>query len=1146
MKNLFFILLIIVIPFFSSAQFECGTPDDSTQLGAINLGCYTSINYAPDEFEQIKHVRITVHVIRADDGSGNFQDTQVERDWIENSLIGTTNNVMANLQPMNLATTSPYIQDSKIHFEIDDIYFHNDTYFWDYDLTGGMGNFIAGTKSNQFYSQYVLNNPLVINKTNSIHILLVKGRPNLSEGRACGINCTDWMVMGNVYQSYLAGNAWDPSRGIRHELGHNLGLRHSWGFNDYCDDTPPNNNLWNSSTGSNNVMDYNASKNALTECQLGKIHYNLQIYINNVVVDDCSIVEDVIISNGHTNTWNNTRKLKGNLIIEANSTLIVNCTVFMPEGGRIIVKPGGQLIVNEGIVSNDCGKMWNGIEVWGNNHTSQLDLATHGKVSILNGSLIENAHDAVRLHKVNNDNSNDISATGGIVIARNSTFKNNSRSFEFLEYQNFLPSSNANIRDLSEITDCNFIWDDNGSMVELGVLPRAHLTMYKTHNVTLRDNAFSNNASLGTYPNYQRAAGIATIDAEYKITNSTFNSLKIGIKAMGLNDIARVNISNNNFVDNRFGVMLEAARYPSVTENTFDIPISAAPVVSNNPQARGAAMSASAVVDAIGIYSTGSYGYNYEENTFSTSSLATPPPTLSNYGIISDNSTELGGLIYRNTYNNVIVDNIASKNNEKLTVDCNTHNAGGLKRYDMAVTSGELAPQGECNSNVIPPAKNTFNTLCALEQHVYHYNSNPSSVVYSAEPIDMPSCISLPEILRISCLTGSNSNTCPTNFGSSGGGTSNPLTLLAKIDANKAEQIAQENLIDGGDKNNLLNVINTQANGTVRNELLAASPYLSDEVLIAFLEKPNPLPAGHVKQIVVNNSPVTNNVQTVLDGISLSNGIRNQINAAQVGVSERSLLENQIKQIGKEVQLTKNEYVRMCLDSHQINDIETLLNTEKTVADKMALTAMVVSKDQAQAAQLIAELRADAVQLELLTPNSEKAEEIDKFCDYYTIVKDKISVSGSFSNLTPADELIIRELAATKDPIAINAQNALSFFKGETTERYAEAIVINPSASRGAGNDGANEALDVKQPYALNNYPNPFNENTIVAITLPEATLGTVVVTDVAGRQLKKVELNQTENQIEINGDELGYGIFFYSLYINGELVETKKMARMR
>ncbi|MBV6485208.1 MAG: hypothetical protein KFKLKKLM_01761 [Flavobacteriales bacterium] len=36
------------------------------------------------------------------------------------------------------------------------------------------------------------------------------------------------------------------------------------------------------------------------------------------------------------------------------------------------------------------------------------------------------------------------------------------------------------------------------------------------------------------------------------------------------------------------------------------------------------------------------------------------------------------------------------------------------------------------------------------------------------------------------------------------------------------------------------------------------------------------------------------------------------------------------------------------------------------------------------------------------------------------------------------------------------------------------------------------------------------------------------------------------ENKVELRGNELGYGIFFYSLYINGEYIQTKKLTRIQ
>jgi hypothetical protein len=66
---------------------------------------------------------------------------------------------------------------------------------------------------------------------------------------------------------------------IKHELGHCMGLQHSWIADDECDDTPPNPNCWdeNQCQGipSNNMMDYNNSESALTQCQINKMHNTL-------------------------------------------------------------------------------------------------------------------------------------------------------------------------------------------------------------------------------------------------------------------------------------------------------------------------------------------------------------------------------------------------------------------------------------------------------------------------------------------------------------------------------------------------------------------------------------------------------------------------------------------------------------------------------------------------------------------------------------------------------------------------------------------------------------------------------------------------------------------------------------------------------
>jgi hypothetical protein len=91
-----------------------------------------------------------------------------------------------------------------------------------------------------------------------------------------------------------------------------------------------------------------------------------------------------------------------------------------------------------------------------------------------------------------------------------------------------------------------------------------------------------------------------------------------------------------------------------------------------------------------------------------------------------------------------------------------------------------------------------------------------------------------------------------------------------------------------GDAQQLLNLIATGTSGQIKNGLLAKSPYLSDRVLVAAVNKQ--LPAGELKEIILPNSPVTPQVMDALNAVSLPNGIRSEINNAQTGTSEREQL----------------------------------------------------------------------------------------------------------------------------------------------------------------------------------------------------------------------------------------------------------------
>lgn len=834
--------------------------------------------------------------------------------------------------------------------------------------------------------------------------------------------------------------------------------------------------------------------------------------------------------------WSGIKSVKSNLIIASGSKLTVMGALNMPKNGKIIVENGGQLIVDGGTISNQCNQLWKGIEVEGDINTSQSDPnLKHGELEIRNNSLIENASEAVTLYLKKDDGSARPQTAGGVITAINSTFKNNLSGITFLPYQNHVPGSpSSKLHDISTIVKCDFIWDGTGSMTTMGFTPSTHLKLQGVHGIEIKGNDFKSDAAL--YPIFsERGIGIAVIDADCKIDatcisttvpcpigqsdGNLFEDLQVGVDIMGVSSITRTLVKKNTFTNNRYGVLMSSSKYTSILENTFNLPTSTEPLSTGT--------------DAIGVFAVASSGFNIEENNFTTIGTATGP---SNYGVVVSQSDADGGLIYKNKYDNTIVGNLLSQDNPMLKLDCNDHLGGAQHNYDWAITSGTLMDQGDCNpSPSFTPAKNSFISGCSSTENIY---SNGSSMIYSSIGIDAPTCSS-GSIFINSCPPGGNVNTCISNITNP----RSPTQIQLKMGLIKTEINVLENTIDGGNKANLINIINTAANGIVKNELMAASPYLSDEVLKTYLEKSITPPPGHIKEIAIANSPVTSEIISILNHLSLPKGIQNEIDAAQIGISERALLENDITQLKSEYLQLKNEYIRQCLDLHQIGDVKNQLYSDNTCDDKAILLQLVINDDIQEASNLITDLRNDSYLLKLDNPNCDQADKIDKICDYFDQVKNGIVQNGNFDELDATQEQVMRDLSASNKAISVTAENALKVFLNENTTKYAEPINLGPMlrTTQPETMKTVDTALDF---YQLTNYPNPFNNSTIIEVITPENSGGKIVINNILGKQLRVYELHGNKNKIEVNTTNFTPGIYFYSLWVNSEYITVKKMEK--
>ena len=75
------------------------------------------------------------------------------------------------------------------------------------------------------------------------------------------------------------------------------------------------------------------------------------------------------------------------------------------------------------------------------------------------------------------------------------------------------------------------------------------------------------------------------------------------------------------------------------------------------------------------------------------------------------------------------------------------------------------------------------------------------------------------------------------------------------------------------------------------------------------------------------------------------------------------------------------------------------------------------------------------------------------------------------------------------------------------------------------------------------NSPNPFKGQTVIRFSLANnAQNAYICIYDMTGKQLRKFSLSSGDEQITINSYELGEGMFLYSLIVNGQEIDTKRM----
>lgn len=542
---------------------------------------------------------------------------------------------------------------------------------------------------------------------------------------------------------------------------------------------------------------------------------------------------------------------------------------------KVVVHPGGRLILKGTTFKGlpDCNSMWKGIEVWGDRNESQDSYQTNGmrvqgqiivKDYDMIPSTISNAFTAIQAIKVNCDGSLDWSKTGGIIqVQDQSNFTNNRAGIWIGGYKNFKPGfygiKSKQRPNRSSITNCNFITNDlfYGDM-------NFHwfVGLYDGSGINITKNTFQNNTTSTTYLN--KGIGIISINFPMNVVAlcastadpcpvndiqpNVFSGLNYGINYYSsLGSSPFTNINYNTFTNCYRGITLNNSYNTKVIYNDIEVPEwdqqmfwppygiyinegNAFKITKNNISASGNYFATRGII----ANKTGNNTNEIYQNYF----------TGLNVGIESqfNNKTNnyfvnVGLFLLCNEFNNPYYDIIALGKTEVLAQNpsANTYNIG-LAQQQLRSNFNTSSP------NLYLPADNEFSSLHTTSSDYDFSNIDANSIEYYYDPTGgselYPDKYSW--LVLDNSLINDNSTRCPSKISNGGNIAQQYASLSTARVAFNSSKLIRDIWKDGGIEDLGEEVETTLPWDAYQqfNDLMSESPYLSEEVLIAFVENP--------------------------------------------------------------------------------------------------------------------------------------------------------------------------------------------------------------------------------------------------------------------------------------------------------------------
>jgi hypothetical protein len=829
-KSLNLILLFLICKQFSLVgqltNLTCQgvfTPTVSTAVAApASAGCTkTSSTYlnkyrlqqtwVPNAGSALITVKITLHIFTQDNGqSVLWENTNSYVNGIpalQNYLADITNGNTERFSAMRMASYStshasfnpPYIYDSKVQFEVSNIYFYPVSSLYTNTVQGAQLNYIAANYPGRLEEGI----PIAI-ANNSVHFSGV-------------YNGARYVATSIGHAPAGPGQALFFQTGLRHELAHCFGLLHTYSNTccpetinctniDYLSDVfpsgmaicthtdntlhqptnPPCNSCYEWFNFSNNVLGGHAST-WLSPLQMGRRIRTMRFSPERKFAKE--VVSD------HVNTWNITSnetwdfdiQMYEDIVVKNGATLTIKCKVALPINGKIIVEKGAQLVIDGGEVTTWCKTgPWLGIQVEGNPSANQTLGAggyanNQGILRIINQGKLSKAGNAVSNYRTTNSGGIMWGTVGGIVIADGAVFENNARDVEFLAY----PFSSA-----SYFANTQFI--TNGPLGGTQT-PHIHVSLWGVRDLGFYGCNFEYAA--GTLFQNNKGMGIYSIDASYSVdqasnfaapnlTPTTFKNLKYGIYVDNLSLVSPIVVQNSRFEKNDL--------YAAYIHNMNDVWFNQNYFESSQQTTSG------------GIYLNQCKYFNVRNNTFRQDQNA-----RSGVGIYVHDSKDGSHTIYRNNFSDLSVGIIAINDNagiynpvNGLKMNCNNFFPSNNNEFDIAVlgwgTGFNMPNVMKIQGNIVGMAptnvvRNIYGASCAGNSGNKWYTSNTNIQVAHGcnanfsgvitNPAPQPNCSSSLLSIQTLLVPLNYSTDCLANPESSGGDPQNRAQKIANINS---------------------------------------------------------------------------------------------------------------------------------------------------------------------------------------------------------------------------------------------------------------------------------------------------------------------------------------------------------------------------